>query len=247
MISRSVRPRPPRQRARAPCLENKNSAPQARFRSQTPSKQAKVHAFWLPKQQCNQPQPPQPPHWSTRPTGPVDHPADPPTHRAPHPHPTLALGLRTLGAPGPPPGPGFPVFVFSRPPACSESPGPALTERSKTLRPRPRPRRAACTRRTWTSPRVPSQRPRSTTPSSTRSWRCRDLVWACRLGVSEHRGLGGAGSGRRGLIFGFYPLFDFCSGQFYGTVSALGFTDFLLFSCIFMQLLALSFRFSLIK
>ena len=41
------------------------------------------------------------------------------------------------------------------------------------------------------------------------------------------------GSGRRGLIFGFYPLFDFCSGQFYGTVSALGFTDFLLFSCIF--------------
>ena len=135
LIYRSVRPRPPRQRARAPCLENKNSAPQARFRSQTPSKQAKVHAFWLPKQQCNQPQPPQPPHWSTRPTGPVDHPADPPTHRAPHPHPTLALGLRTLGAPGPPPGPCFPVFVFSRPPACSESPGPALTERSKTLRP----------------------------------------------------------------------------------------------------------------
>ena len=133
-ISRSVGPRPPRQRARAPCLENKNSAPQARFRSQTPSKQAKVHAFWLPKQQCNQPQPPQPPHWSTRPTGPVDHPADPPTHRAPHPPPTLALGLRTLGAPGPPPGPCFPVFVFSRPPACSESPGPALTERSKTLR-----------------------------------------------------------------------------------------------------------------
>ena len=122
-------------RARAPCLENKNSAPQARFRSQTPSKQAKVRALWLPKQQCNQPQPPQPPHWSTRPTGPVDHPADPPTHRAPHPHPTLALGLRTLGAPGPPPGPCFPVFVFSRPPACSESPGPALTERSKTLRP----------------------------------------------------------------------------------------------------------------
>ena len=116
-------------------MENKNSAPQARFRSQTPSKQAKVHAFWLPKQQCNQPQPPQPPHWSTRPTGPVDHPADPPTHRAPHPHPTLALGLRTLGAPGPPPGPCFPVFVFSRPPASSDPPGLALTERSKTLRP----------------------------------------------------------------------------------------------------------------
>ena len=139
LISRSVLPRPPRQRARAPCLENKNSAPQARFRSQTPSKQAKVHAFWLPKQQCNQPQPPQPPHWSTRPTGPVDHPADPPTHRAPHPHPTLALGLRTLGAPGPPPGPCFPVFVFSRPPASSDPPGLALTERSKTLRPARRP------------------------------------------------------------------------------------------------------------
>ena len=137
MISRSVLPRPPRQRARAPCLENKNSAPQARFRSQTPSKQAKVHAFWLPKQQCNQPQPPQPPHWSTRPTGPVDHPADPPTHRAPHPHPTLALGLRTLGAPGPPPGPCFPVFVFSRPPASSDPPGRPQTERSKTLRPAP--------------------------------------------------------------------------------------------------------------
>ena len=135
LISRSVGPRPPRQRARAPCLENKNSAPQARFRSQTPSKQAKVHAFWLPKQQCNQPQPPQPPHWSTRPTGPVDHPADPPTHRAPHPHPTLALGLRTLGAPGPPPGPCFPVFVFSRPPASSDPPGRPLTERSKALRP----------------------------------------------------------------------------------------------------------------
>ena len=135
MISRSVLPRPPRQRARAPCLENKNSAPQARFRSQTPSKQAKVHAFWLPKQQCNQPQPPQPPHWSTRPTGPVDHPADPPTHRAPHPHPTLALGLRTLGAPGPPPGPCFPVFVFSRPPACCDPPGRPLNERSTPHRP----------------------------------------------------------------------------------------------------------------
>ena len=59
-----------------------------------------------------------------------------PPRRAPHPaHPTLALGLRTLGAPGPPPGPSFPVFVFSRPPACSESPGPALTESTKTLRP----------------------------------------------------------------------------------------------------------------
>ena len=120
-------------RARAPCLENKNSAPQARFRSQTPSKQAKVHAFWLPKQQCNQPQPPQPPHWSTRPTGPVDHPADPPTHRAPHPHPTLALGLRTLGAPGPPQGPLFSVFVLPCSLTASDTPGRPLTERSKTL------------------------------------------------------------------------------------------------------------------
>ena len=135
MISRSVPPRPPRQRARAPCLENKNSAPQARFRSQTPSKQAKVHAFWLPKQQCNQPQPPQPPHWSTRPTGPVDHPADPPTHRAPHPHPTLALGLRTLGAPGPPQGPLFSVFVLPCSLTASDTPGRPLTERSKTLGP----------------------------------------------------------------------------------------------------------------
>ena len=133
LISRSVLPRPPRQRARAPCLENKNSAPQARFRSQTPSKQAKVHAFWLPKQQCNQPQPPQPPHWSTRPTGPVDHPADPPTHRAPHPHPTLALGLRTLGAPGPPQGPLFSVFVLPCSLTASDTPGRPLTERSKTL------------------------------------------------------------------------------------------------------------------
>ena len=122
-------------RARAPCLENKNSAPQARFRSQTPSKQAKVHAFWLPKQQCNQPQPPQPPHWSTRPTGPVDHPADPPTHRAPHPHPTLALGLRTLGAPGPPQGPLFSVFVLPCSLTASDTPGRPLNERSKTLGP----------------------------------------------------------------------------------------------------------------
>ena len=60
LISRSVGPRSQPWRARAPCLENKNSAPQARFRSQPPSKHAKVHAFWLPKQQCNQPQPPQP-------------------------------------------------------------------------------------------------------------------------------------------------------------------------------------------
>ena len=126
-------------RARAPCLENKNSAPQARFRSQTPSKQAKVHAFWLPKQQCNQPQPPQPPHWSTRPTGPVDHPADPPTHRAPHPHPTLALGLRTLGAPGPPQGPLFSVFVLPCSLTASDTPGRPLTERSKTLGPWQRP------------------------------------------------------------------------------------------------------------
>ena len=36
-----------------------------------------------------------------------------------------------------------------------------------------------------------------------------------------------------GLVFGVYPLFDFFSGQFYGTVSVLGFTDFLLFSCTF--------------
>ena len=120
-----------------PQTENKNSAPQARFRSQTPSKQAKVHAFWLPKQQCNQPQPPQPPHWSTRPTGPVDHPADPPTHRAPHPHPTLALGLRTLGAPGPPQGPLFSVFVLPCSLTASDTPGRPLTERSKTLGPSP--------------------------------------------------------------------------------------------------------------
>ena len=71
---------------------------------------------------------------------------------------------------------------------------------------------------------------------------CGRADWVCRS-----TGAGGAGSGRRGLVFGVYPLFDFFSGQFYGTVSALGFTDFLLFSCIFMQLLALSFRFSLIK
>ena len=95
-----------------------------------------MHAFWLPKQQCNQPQPPQPPHWSTRPTGPVDHPADPPTHRAPHPHPTLALGLRTLGAPGPPQGPLFSVFVLPCSLTASDTPGRPLTERSKTLGPR---------------------------------------------------------------------------------------------------------------
>ena len=112
------------------------SCPGARdFVAKPPQNKRKMHAFWLPKQQCNQPQPPQPPHWSTRPTGPVDHPADPPTHRAPHPHPTLALGLRTLGAPGPPPGPCFPVFVFFRPPASCDPPGRPLTERSKTLRP----------------------------------------------------------------------------------------------------------------
>ena len=156
-----------------------------------------------------------------------------PPRRAPHPHPTLALGLRILGAQGPPPGPCFPVFVFSRPPACSESPGPALTERSKTLRPRPRPRRAACTRRTWTSPRVPSQRPRSTTPSLTRSWRCRDLVWTCRLGVWERRGRGRGRGRQRGLVLVFYLFFDFFSGEFYGTVSVLCFTDFILFSCTF--------------
>ena len=46
------------------------------------------------------------------------------------------MSTGTLGAPGPPPGPCFPVFVFSRPPASSDDPqGPALTERSKTLRP----------------------------------------------------------------------------------------------------------------
>ena len=41
--------RPPRQRARPPCLENKNSAPQARFCGRNASKQADFHAFWPPK------------------------------------------------------------------------------------------------------------------------------------------------------------------------------------------------------
>ena len=62
LISGSVGPRPPRLRGRAPCLENKNSAPQARFCGRNASKQAGFHAFWPPKQQYNQPQPPRPPH-----------------------------------------------------------------------------------------------------------------------------------------------------------------------------------------
>ena len=47
-------------------------------------------------------------------------------------------------------------------------------------------------------------------------------------------GGGDGGRGRQqGLVFGFYLFFDLFSGQFYGTVSVLGFTDFLLFSCTF--------------
>ena len=107
------------------------SCPGARdFVAKPPQNKRKMHAFWLPKQQCNQPQPPQPPHWSTRPTGPVDHPADPPTHRAPHPHPTLALGLRTLGAPGPPPGPCF-LFLFHLAPSQPLAPRAAHSPRDQ--------------------------------------------------------------------------------------------------------------------
>ena len=37
----------------------------------------------------------------------------------------------------------------------------------------------------------------------------------------------------QGLVLVFYLFFDFFSGEFYGTVSILCFTDFILFSCTF--------------
>ena len=37
----------------------------------------------------------------------------------------------------------------------------------------------------------------------------------------------------RGLVLVFYLFFDFFSGEFYGTVSVLCFSDFILFSCTF--------------
>ena len=37
----------------------------------------------------------------------------------------------------------------------------------------------------------------------------------------------------QGLVLVFYLFFDFFSGEFYGTVSVLCFTDFILFSCTF--------------
>jgi hypothetical protein len=52
--------------------------------------------------------------------------------------------------------------------------------------------------------------------------------------MRSHACMRGGGRGRqRGLVLVFYLFFDFFSGEFYGTVSVLCFTDFLLFSCIF--------------
>ena len=45
----------------------------------------------------------------------------------------------------------------------------------------------------------------------------------------------------QGLVLVFYLFFDFFSGEFYGTVSVLCFTAFLLFSCIFYAAFSVEF------
>ena len=92
--------------------------------------------------------------------------------------------------------------------ALSTCPGPALSTPRATWWKGSFPSGVVSARLpTWPSPRVPSRRRRSTTPSLTRSWRCRDLVWTCRLGVWERRGRGRGAGAAAGSRFSVLPLF----------------------------------------
>ena len=72
---------------------------------------------------------------------------------------------------------------------------------------------------------------------------CGRADWVC-----GSAGGGDGGRGRQqGLVLVFYLFFDFFSGEFYGTVSVLCFTDLFYFLARFMPVLAPSFTFLLIK
>ena len=132
LIARSVLPRPPLPRARAPLFrKQKQRAAGAKFWSN----HCETGGFSCILATQATAQPPPYPIW-TDPTDPARRPSDRPIGPlGPYSWAPLGLGLTALRARAPPGPPVFSVFVFSRPPAAPDPPGRALTGRSKTLRP----------------------------------------------------------------------------------------------------------------
>ena len=132
LISRSLLPRPPPPRGRAPLFrKQKQRAAGAKFWSN----HCETGGFSCILATQATAQPPPYPIW-TDPTDPARRPSDRPIGPlGPYSWAPLGLGLTALRARAPPGPPVFSVFVFSRPPTAPDPPGRALTGRSKTLRP----------------------------------------------------------------------------------------------------------------
>ena len=132
MISRSVHPRPPPPRGRAPLFrKQKQRAAGAKFWSN----HCETGGFSCILATQATAQPPPYPIW-TDPTDPARRPSDRPIGPVgPYSWAPLGLGLTALRARAPSGPHVFSVFVFSRPPAASDPWGRALTGRSKNLRP----------------------------------------------------------------------------------------------------------------